>query len=122
MLRDKESREREFHRYVEIGRDNQTCISGMRRWCENVEVEPEASGLYAEVTGLPIGSYHGDAISTPQFMLFPLRKAPSPSKTASRGTIGFSDTPFQTESLPPGQLGIYIRDSILEYPHGTSER
>ena len=57
MLRDEESRERDFHRHVEIGRDNQACISGMRRWCNNVEVEPDASGLYAEITGLPIGSY-----------------------------------------------------------------
>ena len=57
MLRGEESREREFHRYVEIGQDNQICISGMRRWCKNVEVEPAASGLYAEITGLPIGSY-----------------------------------------------------------------
>ncbi|MDE2842101.1 MAG: hypothetical protein OXN21_01835, partial [Chloroflexota bacterium] len=57
MLRDEESRQREFHRYVEIGRDNQICISGMRGWCENVEVEPESWGVYAEITGLPIGSH-----------------------------------------------------------------
>ena len=57
MLRNEESREREFHRYVEIGRDNQVSISGMRRWCKNVEVEPQSWGLYAEMTGLPIGSH-----------------------------------------------------------------
>ena len=57
MLRHEESMEPEFHRHVEIGQDNQICISGMRRWCKNVEVTPEASGLYAEITGLPIGSY-----------------------------------------------------------------
>ena len=57
MLRSAESRGREFHQYIEIGRDNQICISGMRRWCKNVEVEPDSSGLYAEMTGLPIGSH-----------------------------------------------------------------
>lgn len=57
MLRYEESREREFPRYVEIGRDNQICISGMRRWCKNAEVEPRSWGLYAEWTGLPIASH-----------------------------------------------------------------
>ena len=57
MLRDEESRRREFHRAVEIGQDNRICISGMRRWCKNVEVEPKSWGLYAEMTGLPIGSH-----------------------------------------------------------------
>ena len=57
MLRNEESRERQFQRYVELGRDNQTCISGMRRWCRHVELEPTASGLYAEFTGLPIGAH-----------------------------------------------------------------
>ena len=57
MLRNEESRERQFHRYIEIGHDNQVCISGMRRWCKNVEVEPRSWGLYAEMTGLPIGSH-----------------------------------------------------------------
>ena len=55
MLRNEESREREFHRSAEIGKDNQICISGIRRWCKNVEVEQESWGLYAEMTGLPIG-------------------------------------------------------------------
>ena len=62
MLRYEESREGQFHRYVELGRDNQTCISSMRKWCKNVEVEPISSGLYAEFTGLPIGSH---AVSCP---------------------------------------------------------
>ena len=62
MLRYEESRKGQFQRYVELGRDNQTCISGMRQWCKNVEVEPISSGLYAEFTGLPIGSH---AVSCP---------------------------------------------------------
>ena len=62
MLRHKESEERRFRRYVELGQDNQVCISGMRRWCKNVEVEPVSSGWYAEFTGLPIGSH---AVSCP---------------------------------------------------------
>ena len=57
MLRNEESGEKQFQRYVELGRDNATCISGMRRWCRHVELEPAASGLYAEVTGLPIGAH-----------------------------------------------------------------
>ena len=57
MLRREESRDRQFARYVELGRDNLTCISGMRRWCRHVELEPTASGLYAEFTGLPIGAH-----------------------------------------------------------------
>ena len=57
MLRNEESMERDFQRYVEIGRDNQAYISGMRRWCKNVEIEPQSRGLYAEITGLPIGSH-----------------------------------------------------------------
>ena len=57
MLRNDESRDRQFGRYVELGRDNQTCIAGMSRWCKHVELEPTASGLYAELTRLPIGSY-----------------------------------------------------------------
>lgn len=62
LLRHEESGDRDFRRYMEIGNDNQVCISGMRRWCKNVEVEPISSGLYAEVTGLPIGSH---AVSCP---------------------------------------------------------
>ena len=57
MLRNEESMERDFQRYVEIGRDNQAYISGIRHWCKNVEVEPQSRGLYAEITGLPIGTY-----------------------------------------------------------------
>lgn len=57
MLRKEESRDRQLERYVELGRDNQTCISGMRRWCKHAELEPTASGLYAELTGLPIGAH-----------------------------------------------------------------
>ena len=57
MLRKDESRDRQFGRYAELGRDNQSCISGMRRWCRHVELEPTASGLYAELTGLPIGAH-----------------------------------------------------------------
>ena len=62
MLRHEESENRRFHQYVELGKDNQICISGMRRWCKNVEVEPISSGLYAEFTSLPIGSH---AVSCP---------------------------------------------------------
>ena len=57
MLRDEESRERQFHRYVELGRDNLECIAGMQRWCKHVELEPTSRGLYAEITGLPIASH-----------------------------------------------------------------
>ena len=62
MLRYEESREGQFHRDIELGKDNQICISGMRRWCKNVEVEPVSRGLYTELTGLPIGSH---AVSCP---------------------------------------------------------
>ena len=57
MLRSEESQDRQFDRYVELGRDNRTCIYGMRRWCRHVELEPTASGLYAQFTGLPIGAH-----------------------------------------------------------------
>ncbi len=55
MLRNEESWERDLHRSVEIGKDNQICISSMRHWCKNVEIEQESWGMYAEITDLPIG-------------------------------------------------------------------
>ena len=57
MMRHEESMQRQFRQEVELGRDNQTCISGMRRWCKHAEIELTSSGVYAEITGLPIASH-----------------------------------------------------------------
>ena len=62
MLRYNESMDERFRAYEQLGRDNLICISGIRRWCKNAEVEPTAWGLAAESTGLPIGSH---ALSCP---------------------------------------------------------
>ena len=62
MLRYEESMDGRFRGYELLGKDNLICISGIRRWCKNAEIEPTAWGLYAEATGLPIGPH---AISCP---------------------------------------------------------
>ena len=57
MLRYEESMEGRLREDIEIGRDNATYISGMERWCKNVELEGMSRGLHAEITGLPIGTH-----------------------------------------------------------------
>ena len=63
MQRMTEGIDKDLAKNLEIGKDNAVCISGIKRWCKHVEVESEASGLYAEMTGLPINPH---SIGCPQ--------------------------------------------------------
>ena len=63
MRRMEEARSNRFTQDIELGRDNEVCISGMERWCKNAEIKSEASGLYTEITGLPINPH---SIGCPQ--------------------------------------------------------
>ena len=55
MTRFEESFDADFQKHRDLGEDNAVCISRMRAWCKHAEIEQIAAGLYAEVSGLPIG-------------------------------------------------------------------
>lgn len=57
MRRFDESAKDDFKKAIRIGQDNAECLQGMQHWCKHVELTPESSGLYAQMTKLPIGSY-----------------------------------------------------------------
>lgn len=57
MRRREESEEKYFEDAMKLGEDNAECLRYMHQWCKQVEIKPESSGLYAQMTGLPIGSY-----------------------------------------------------------------
>ena len=57
MRRLNESENNRFEQTIKLGEDNAECLRQMHFWCKHVEINPEASGLYAQMTGLPIGSY-----------------------------------------------------------------
>ncbi len=57
MRRLNESENSRFEQTIKLGEDNAECLRQMHFWCKHVEINPEASGLYAQMTGLPIGSY-----------------------------------------------------------------
>ncbi len=57
MRRFDESHDNEFAETVKLGEDNAECLRQMQSWCKHVELEPTSAGLYAQMTGLPIGMY-----------------------------------------------------------------
>lgn len=57
MRRLDKSENSRFESSVRLGEDNAECLRHMHLWCRHVEIKPETSGLYAQMTGLPIGSY-----------------------------------------------------------------
>lgn len=57
MRRFEESQKNDFARSVKLGEENAECLRQIRLWCKNVEIDEVASGLYAQMTGLPIGSH-----------------------------------------------------------------
>jgi len=57
MRRFEESERNDFERYLKLGEDNAKCIDQMRQWCKHVEIQQVSAGLYARMTGLPIGSH-----------------------------------------------------------------
>ncbi len=57
MNRFEESYQHDFEKSVKLGEQNAECIKNMRQWCKHFNIEKTASGLYAEMTGLPIGSH-----------------------------------------------------------------
>ena len=62
MGRHEESFGHDFERARTLGETNEKYIAGMRQWCKHFSVEMTSSGLYAEMSGLPIG---GHEISCP---------------------------------------------------------
>ena len=57
MRRFDESHDNEFAETVKLGEDNAECLRQMQSWCKHVEIEQTSAGLYAEMTGLPIGMH-----------------------------------------------------------------
>lgn len=57
MRRFDESHDNEFAETVKLGEDNAECLRQMQSWCKHVEIEQTSAGLYAEITGLPIGMH-----------------------------------------------------------------
>lgn len=57
MRRYEESEKNRLKESIKLGEDNLECLRYMNAWCKYVKIKPESSGLYAEMTGLPIGSY-----------------------------------------------------------------
>lgn len=47
----------EHDKYIKLGISNKSCIENMTSWCKHAEIKHVASGIYAQMTGLPIGSY-----------------------------------------------------------------
>lgn len=57
MLRYEESRKDDYDDAVKRGLDNQECLNGMLSWCQNVRINRESEGLYAQMSGLPIATH-----------------------------------------------------------------
>ena len=57
MRRFDESHDNEFAETMKLGEDNAVCLRQMQSWCKHVEIEQTSAGLYAPMTGLPIGMY-----------------------------------------------------------------
>ena len=57
MRRFDESLDNDFAETVKLGEDNAECLRQMQSWCKHVELEPTSAGLYAQMTGLPIGMH-----------------------------------------------------------------
>ncbi len=57
MRRFDESFNNNFSEDMKRGEDNVECLRQMQRWCKHVEVERTTEGLYAQMTGLPIGMH-----------------------------------------------------------------
>ena len=57
MGRHDESFQQDYERSIRLGESNLECIRGMQRWCEHIQIEPRASGLFAQMSGLPSGSH-----------------------------------------------------------------
>ena len=57
MKRFEESSKHDYDRRVKLGKKNAECIKNMRLWCKHFQIEQTSSGLYAEMSGLPIGSH-----------------------------------------------------------------
>lgn len=51
------SRLRHDQEALELGRQNVECIAGFTGWCKHARAEMVSSGLFAEMTSLPIGSH-----------------------------------------------------------------
>lgn len=57
MRRFDESLDNDFSETVKLGEDNAECLRQMQSWCKHVELERTSAGLYAQMTGLPIGMH-----------------------------------------------------------------
>lgn len=55
MRRYRESSERDYEHAIHLGKDNARCIAELRRWCKHFRIKQQSGGLYAEMSGLPIG-------------------------------------------------------------------
>lgn len=65
MSRFEESGGKRDKELIEMGENNQVCLRGMQQWCKQVEIKQTAAGLYAEMTGLPIGSFNVSCPNVP---------------------------------------------------------
>ena len=57
MRRFDESLDNDFAEDMKHGEDNAECLRQMQSWCKHVEIEQTSAGLYAQMTGLPIGMH-----------------------------------------------------------------
>lgn len=58
MRRYEESSEAEYERAIKLGEENARYVTEMRRWCKHVRIEQQSGGLYAQMSGLPIGGHN----------------------------------------------------------------
>jgi len=49
------SERKQYEDSIELGKQNVECINGITSWCKHARVEMTHAGLYAQMTGLPIG-------------------------------------------------------------------
>jgi hypothetical protein len=52
-----ERHEQEYARYEKIGRENIEYVNKATKWCKKLKLKMVSGGLYAEMTGLPIGGH-----------------------------------------------------------------
>lgn len=62
----KNSEKRQFEQMVEMGKNNAALIPRLHRWCDHLEVQQTSGGLYAQMTGLPIGTMNISCIHAAQ--------------------------------------------------------
>jgi hypothetical protein len=55
MDRLNESFSDDFEHAIERGKANKQCVKEMQQWCKHFRIEMKSSGLYAQMSGLPIG-------------------------------------------------------------------